>query len=572
MRSERQAREHVYHGDAVLNVFDQRRYLIPFRSLLLPHIFTDTLVIGGGVAGARAAIEASRHGSVIVVCKDKLEVSSTAAAQGGISAVVTEDDSLDEHVEDTLKAGAGLCDEPAVRVAVEGAPAEIERLIQWGMQFDRHADGSLALGREGGHGRSRILHSKGDATGWELARCLTERLRSCESLRVFEQCFALDLLTAPGNGRSDSRVLGAITHHPRYGLQLIWANATILAAGGAGQVYRETTNPKVATGDGLAMAFRAGAVIADVEFMQFHPTTLYIAGATRALITEAVRGEGAYLVDRSGRRFMHEYHAQAELAPRDIVSRSIIAQIARSDEPCVYLDVRHLDQSMFRTRFPGLVKLLRSFDLDPKVALIPVRPCAHYSIGGAWTDLDGRTSLPGLYACGECACNGFHGANRLASNSLLDGLVFGQRAGAAAQEMMKSSNGPANIISDIRIADSGELDIHDVRSSLRSAMWRNVGIERVGSKLNDAVQMFDFWGRYTLDKIFDEPNGWVTQNMITVAALMTRAAAWRNETRGVHWRLDYPQTDPALASHAMWTVGSEQPTLQPVVSTLGANA
>jgi L-aspartate oxidase len=547
----------------VLNVFDQRRYLIPFRSLLLPHIITDTLVIGGGVAGARAAVEASRHGSVIVVSKDKLEISSTAAAQGGIAAVMAAGDSFDEHVNDTMAAGAGLCNEPAVRAAIEEAPAEIERLITWGMRFDRNASGEIAYGREGGHSRNRILHSDGDATGAELARCLADQLRKSEQLRIFEHCFVLDLLTAPGNGRSDSRVLGAITHHPRYGLQLIWAKATILAAGGAGQVYRETTNPKVATGDGLAMAYRAGAVIADVEFMQFHPTTLYIAGATRALITEAVRGEGAYLVDRNGRRFMPEYHEQAELAPRDIVSRAIIDQIARTGEPCVYLDARHLDHKTFAARFPSLVNLLRGFDLSPGMSLIPVRPCAHYAIGGAWTDLEGRTSLPGLYACGESACNGLHGANRLASNSLLDGLVFGRRAGAACKEMMNAPTGPINIISDIRIADTGELDVHDVRSSLRSAMWRNVGIERTGSKLADAVDMFDFWGRYTLDKIFDEPNGWATQNMLTVAALMTRAASWRRETRGVHWRLDYPASETALAAHALWSIGADQPSLRP---------
>ncbi len=550
----------------MLNVFEQRRYLIPFRSLLLPHIITDTLVIGGGVAGARAALEASRHGSVIIVTKDKLEISSTSMAQGGIAAVLVDGDSFDEHVRDTLRAGGGLCDEPAVRVAVEEAPAEIARLVEWGMRFDRDEHGEFAYGREGGHSRNRILHSDGDSTGAELARCLAAQLRTCEHLRVFEHCFALDLLTAPGNGRGDSRVLGAITHHPRYGLQLIWAKATILATGGAGQVYRETTNPKVATGDGLAMAYRAGAVIADVEFMQFHPTTLYIAGATRALVTEAVRGEGAYLVDRHGRRFMTEYHELAELAPRDVVSRAIISEIARTGEPCVYLDARHIDANTFAARFPSLVKLLRGFDLSPATNLIPVRPCAHYFIGGAWTDLDGRTSLPGLYACGESACNGLHGANRLASNSLLEGLVFGRRAGAACAEMMDAPTGPTNIISDIPIAVTGELDIHDVGQSLRSAMWRNVGIERTGGKLADAVDMFDFWARYTLDKIFDSPVGWTTQNMLTVGALITRAAAWRNETRGVHWRLDHPGADPALAVHALWSIGDEQPSLRPAMT------
>ena len=537
-----------------------RRYLIPFRTLLLPHVFTDTLVIGGGVAGLRAAIEAASRGDVIVAAKESLEVSNTAWAQGGIAAVVADDDRPDDHVADTLDAGAGLCDEAAVRTLVEEGPDCIRELIDWGMRLDRDGAGRIVLGREGGHRRSRIVHTDGDATGRELIRCLRERARTLANVRLFERCFALDLLTAEGEGgRSDHRVLGAITWHPRFGLQIIWAKATILASGGAGQAYRETTNPRVATGDGLAMAWRAGADLADLEFMQFHPTTLYVAGAARSLISEAVRGEGARLVDREGRPFMATYSEMAELAPRDVVSRAIADHLARTRQPHVCLDCRHFAPGRFTERFPGLAAMLAKFDLDPERDLIPVHPAAHYTVGGVWTDLHGRTALPGLLACGEVACTGLHGANRLASNSLLEGLVYGRRAGAAASADRERLGGPVQIISDIRISQHGELDLADVRSSLRSAMWRNVGIERTGGKLADVVDMFDFWGRYTMDKIFDDPGGWETQNLLTVGALMTRAAAWREESRGTHFRLDHPRPSEALRVHARWRMDHDGP-------------
>jgi L-aspartate oxidase len=556
------------YNPPMFDVFRDRRYLIPFRSLLLPHIFTDTLVIGSGVAGLRAAIEASTHGDVIVLAKDALDLSSTTWAQGGIAVVLGSEDSFDEHVEDTMSAGAGLCETDAVRALVEDAPPRIQELLHWGMRIDRSPDGSPALGREGGHRVHRIVHADGDATGRELTRCMLARARACDNVRLFDQCFVLDLLSADGNGgsggRGEPRVLGAITHHPRYGLQIIWAKATILASGGAGQVFRETSNPRVATGDGLAMAWRAGAALADLEFTQFHPTTLYIAGASRSLITEAVRGEGAHLVDRQGKRFMPAYHPMAELAPRDIVSRAIADHIARTQQACVYLDLRHLGAERIRERFPSLVKLLRGFELDPAQHVIPVHPAAHYTVGGVLTDLDGRTSIPGLYACGETASNGVHGANRLASNSLLEGLVFGRRAGRASEEMRESPRGPAQIISDIRLSDHGELDLNDVRSSLRSAMWRNVGIERSGAKIADVIDMFGFWGRYMLDKIFDTPDGWEVQNLLTVGLLMTRAAAWRTETRGTHCRLDHPDSDDRFLVHAIWTHNADSPTLRPV--------
>ncbi len=552
-------------------ILSARRYLIPFRGTLLPQIFTDTLVVGTGVAGLRAALAAAQHGDVILLCKRAYDESSTNWAQGGVAAVVNADDSVDAHRSDTLTAGADFCDDRAVCTLVENGPRVMGELEHWGMQFDRGKNGDVELGLEGGHSAARILHSNGDATGKELVRCLWRRVNSTPAIRVFDSCFALDLLTpaeAPG-----SPCMGAITHHHRYGLQMIWARATILATGGSGMLWRETTNPPVATGDGLAMAFRAGAQIADLAFMQFHPTALYVAGASRALISEAVRGEGASLIDRNGSRFMQSRHERAELAPRDVVSRGIMARLAETGETYVHLDARGIRN--FAERFPGIATVLEKFELDPATDLIPVRPAAHYMIGGVRTDLDGRTNVPGLYCAGESSCSGVNGANRLASNSLLEGLVFGERAGLACVEMRDTANAwgvtapssPMQIVSSIPDSDRGMLDLEDVRSSLRSAMWRNAGIERTGSRLRDATEMFDFWSRYTLDKIFDDPAGWETQNLLLIGALITRSALWREESRGCHARADFPETSDAFHAHDLWRRGDSEPTLQPVDST-----
>lgn len=335
-------------------------------------------------------------------------------------------------------------------------------------------------------------------------------------------------------------------------------------------LWRETTNPPVATGDGLAMAYRAGATLADLAFMQFHPTALYIAGASRALISEAVRGEGAVLVDRDGCRFMEGVHERADLAPRDVVSRAISDQMEQTGQTCVYLDARSI--TGFSGRFPGIAKLLKQFEIDPTRDLIPIRPAAHYTVGGVRTDLDGRTSLPGLYSAGECASTGVNGANRLASNSLLEGLVFGRRAGRVCEEMRSSGNAwgvstppaPMQIVSTIPDSDRGELDLDDVRSSLRSVMWRNVGIVRASARLSDVTEMFDFWSRYVLDKIFDEPRGWETQNMLLIGALVTRSALWRKESRGCHARTDSPEPSSSFRAHDLWRRGEEEPTLEPV--------
>ena len=552
-------------------VFDNHRYLIPFRSALLPQVFTDVLVIGSGAAGLTAAIEASQHSEVILISKGELDASNTAWAQGGIAAVLHPEDSTESHTQDTLTAGAGLCDEPTVRRVVNHGAGAIERLLSWGLRAD-HSGNSINLAREGGHSARRILHCDGDATGRELERCLIARTRGSHTVRLFDHCFSLDLIT-PGDAPG-SPCMGAITFHPKFGLQVIWARATILASGGSGVVWRETSNPPVATADGSAMAYRAGASLADLAFMQFHSTTLYVAGAQRKLISEAVRGEGALLLDESHRRFMPDVHELAELAPRDIVSRAIHDTVSRQDASHVFLDARPVKN--FAHRFPGIAADLAQYEIDPAKDLIPVNPAAHYAIGGVWVDQAGRSDVPGLYAVGEAACTGLHGANRLASNSLLEAVVLGAAAGCACEEMRSDTSanawstrprlGPASIISDIPLSVHGELDLTDVRSSLRSTMWRNVAIQRAGAKLEDVQDMFDFWARYTFDKIFDDPSGWETQNMLLAGALVTRSAAWRAESRGCHARTDFPEPDDAFRVHDLWRRKNESPVSLPVLT------
>lgn len=517
----------------------RRRYLTNFDVNRLPHLFTDVLVVGSGIAGLRAAIAAAEHADVLLVTKDKVEQSATWHAQGGIAVATAPADSCERHAHDTLAVAGGLAHEQIVQEVVSEAPGQIDELRRWGACFDRTGQ-ALALGREGAHTAARVIHANGDATGREIVRVLLKQARASPRIRIFEECFVIDLLTHGG------QAVGVVTFHPKYGHQMFWAATTVLATGGVGRVYRETTNPAVATGDGLGLAFRAGAVLRDLELIQFHPTTLYVAGAARALISEAVRGEGAYLVHRDGRRFMHEYDQRGELAPRDIVCRAISTEMKHEGMPNVYLDLRHLPPGMFADRFPTIHGLCRDFDLDPEHDLIPVRPSAHYAIGGVLTDARSRTTIPGLLACGEVACTGLHGANRLASNSLLEGLVFGKRAGQLAADRAATTrriDHPPMLSHLLPQSPRTPLDVADVLHSLQSVMSRNVAVERSADRLRETVEIIEFWSRYVMDKVFDTPGEWETQNVLTVAMCVATAAAARCESRGVHYRSDFPQPD-----------------------------
>ncbi|MGD1276532.1 MAG: L-aspartate oxidase [Tepidisphaeraceae bacterium] len=550
----------------------QRRYLVPFKASRLPQQMADVLVIGGGVAGLRSAIAAAEAGAdVLILTKDTIDQSNTWYAQGGIAAVLQPADSVESHVKDTLLCGAGLCNEQAVRIVIEEGPQRVLELLSWGAHFDKKTGNAydLSFGLEGGHSFARIIHAAGDATGKELAQTLINAVRGRESIRVSEMSFAIDLLTDQG------QCVGALALI-KGEVNLIWAKRTILASGGAGQLYRESTNPKIATADGQAMAYRAGTTLADMEMVQFHPTTLYVAGASRTLITEAVRGEGAYLVDRHGRRFMRDYHPSGELAPRDVVSRAIVEQIRKTNFSHVYLDVRHLPVEPFKKRFPQLAQLLAQFDIDPSRDLIPIHPATHYMIGGVDCDTVGRTSLSGLYAAGEAGCSGLHGANRLASNSLLEGLAFGARAGADAARwaMANEVKFPHHLEHQIPPSAKTELDLTDVKSSLRSVMWRNVGIERTGDRLAETREIIAFWSRYVMDKTFspaggaeDAVAGWELQNMLTVCFLITTAAYTRAESRGAHYRLDFPEVDDNhWRMHLLWRRPMDTPIPKPIDS------
>jgi L-aspartate oxidase len=517
---------------------DARRFLLRFDSADLPHRFVDVLVIGSGVAGLRAALAAAEHGSVLLVSKEALRESNTQYAQGGVAVVFEPPDSLESHITDTLTVGQGLCDPAVVETVVREGPARIRELIAGGAHFDAER-GVLKLTREGGHAHARIIHAQGDATGAEIEHTLLQLVAASSRIHCLEHTFVVDLLTEGGE------CLGAVLSNQVQGIALVWAKHTILASGGCGQVYRETTNPDVATGDGLAMAYRAGAALQDMEFVQFHPTTLYIAGASRWLISETVRGEGGHLVNDRGERFMPRYHPDAELAPRDVVARSILAEMQATGATNVYLDIRHLDPTRVRARFPGIARVCEQFEVDITRDLIPVRPSAHYMIGGVRADLEGHTALRRLWACGECACSGLHGANRLGSNSLLEGLVFGFRAGHGAGQAAASlpESRPRSIRSHMLVTREEELDLRDLANSLKSLLWRRVGIQRNEELLAEAEKNIDFWCRYVIAREFHFRGGWELQNMLTVAKLITVAARRRQESRGVHFRSDFPALD-----------------------------
>lgn len=543
------------------------RYLVPFHPKRHPHFFTDVLIIGGGLAGLRTSLAVDPRCQVILLCKNGLENSNSVHAQGGIAAVWDKSDSMTQHIEDTLAAGGNICTRSVVEHVVKHGPEEIRKLIGFGTNFDRNADGELLLGREGGHRSDRILHANGDSTGRELIRSLIAEVRRRPNIRIWENTFALDLLTTDIKtadrtcGTAELPICrGAIVYWKKHDeKELIWAKQTILASGGIGQLYRETTNPEVATGDGIAMAYRAGAAIQDMEFIQFHPTVLYIAGSSRSLISEAMRGEGALLVDRKGYRFMPDYDERAELAPRDVVSKSIVRQMEKTNSPNVYLDLTHKPAEFLYRRFPGIAATCRQFGIDIAKDRIPVRPGVHYLMGGATADRDGRTSLAGLWAVGEVSRTGLHGANRLASNSLLEALVFGESAGRLASECVKSMNDDyrAEVIGNWPLEQTAGrtvytetentppvsrssplIDMTDIRNSLKSLMWRKAGVVRNEEGLRSALEDVKQWSGYVLAQQFQSQEGWEIQNMLTAARLILEAALARKETCGAHTRSD----------------------------------
>lgn len=527
------------------------RFLTPFDSRHVPTYRFDLLVLGGGVGGAFAALCAAERGlSVAVITKAGVREGNTRYAQGGLAAVLGKEDSFESHIADTLRVGRGLCDRETVDRIVRSAPAAVERLVGIGTEFDRGPDGDWSRSREGGHSFPRVIHAHGDATGVEIQRALSEALRSDERITTFSETFAIDLLSA-----NCGRVTGVLAQTGRGELVAFCASNVLLGTGGAGQVYRETTNPPVATGDGVAMALRAGATIRDLEFVQFHPTCLYIAGAARALISEIVRGHGGWLVDKSGARFMPDAHPDAELAPRDVVSRAVFRRMIETGDTNVYLDLSKVDGDP-HTLFPGISRVCRVFGMDIASDPIPVRPGAHYFVGGISTDGEGRTSLPGLWAVGECASTGLHGANRMGSNSLLEGLVMGMRAGHAVTEDVPPPP-PVGAFHGgqprRRYAKDPVLDINieDLTYSLKSMMWRQMGVERDEAGMREALDKITFWMRVVEDLAEPERRAWVLMNMFSVARVATISALAREESRGVHYRVDYPETAAEPARHTL---------------------
>ncbi len=520
----------IAHFPPLLQGFDLRS---------MPVLRTDVLVIGGGIAGSSAALHAADAGAeVLMLTKSPFSETNTSWAQGGIAAAQRADDSLDLHILDTLKVGIGLSDRTVTRAVVAGARDALAWLQQLGANFDREG-GELALSREGGHTRHRVIHAGGDCTGAEIQRALLAAVQRHPRITLRSPAFVRDLVVASG------RCCGAIVDVD--GAELaVEAGSAVVATGGAGQIYRETTNPTGASGDGHALCFRAGARIADCEFVQFHPTTLYIAGASRFLISEVVRGAGAVLRDRNGTAFMQGAHPMADLAPRDVTSRWILDRMVATGDTNVYLDLRQVDGDPVK-RFPSIAKICSAFDLDLRTDLIPVRPGAHYMVGGAVTDLDGRTSVPGLFAAGEVASTGLHGANRLASNSLLEGAVLGKQAGIASAALARthSSQLPRTATGAPMVENPPRLQLDDLLYSLKSLMWRQVGLRRTAEGLADAQARIAYWHHYLQRAATPDRRVLELSNMLTVAALVTEGACLRAESRGTHYRDDRPARDDA---------------------------
>jgi L-aspartate oxidase len=507
---------------------------------------TDFIVLGSGVAGLRAAIALSGAGGrVTVLTKDKASESNTEYAQGGVAVVLSDDDNAELHEGDTLVAGAGLCDEQAVETLVTEGTKYIKELIEWGTEFDREG-GKLVFTREAAHSRRRILHAHGDSTGSEFVRSLMARAAVEANISLLPFAATVGLIM------NDGRCVGVEYLDPILrARRSIYARAVLLCTGGAGQLYLHTTNPAVATGDGMAMAYLAGADLADMEFIQFHPTALSLEGAPRFLLSEAMRGEGGVLRNREGERFMGRYDERLELAPRDIVSRSIVSEMRRTGSRNVFLDMTALDGEFLKTRFPKIAETCAAYGLDITADMLPVSPASHYCMGGVRTDLHGRSTLPGLYAAGEVSCTGVHGANRLASNSLLEGLVFGARAGKAAAEDSFGVEVP-NLKSTPDAAGSAESGVTvstAVKKRVKRVMWERVGIIRDKASLERAIAEFEQIAAARLSTS--------SRNFVTLALLVSRAALWRKESRGGHFRSDHPEPIESWRVHSIQKVGSD---------------
>ncbi len=505
---------------------------------------TDFIVIGSGVAGLRAAIELAKTGAqVTVLTKDKTSESNTEYAQGGVAVVLSDDDNAELHEEDTLFAGAGLCDEKAVETLVVEGTKYIQQLIEWGTEFDREG-GKLVFTKEAAHSRRRILHAHGDSTGKEIVRALIARARAEKTILLMPFANTEGLLV------QDERCVGVSFLDPILRAKReIFARAVILCTGGAGQLFQHTTNPPVATGDGMAMSYFAGAEMADMEFVQFHPTALNLENAPRFLLSEAMRGEGGILRNASGERFMRRYDESLELAPRDVVSRSIVSEMRRTGTRTVYLDMTDLDEDFLKNRFPKIYETCRFYGLNIAEDFLPVSPASHYCMGGVRTDLHGRTTLQGLYAAGEVACTGVHGANRLASNSLLEGLVFGARAGKAAVADKSEVQSLKSEVQSSKTKDQPLSIATAVRKRVKRVMWERVGIVRDAESLRRALKEFEQISKANL--------GTLSRNFVTVATLITKAALWREESRGGHFRSDCPERKENWEIHSIQKSGEE---------------
>jgi len=507
---------------------------------------TDFIVVGAGIAGLRASVGLASAGCVLCLAKREVTESNTQYAQGGIAAALSDDDEVSLHLDDTLKAGDGLCNAEAARILVEEGPARIEELIEWGTEFDR-TGAKIAFTREGAHSRSRVLHAHGDSTGREIGRALYLKAKALKLIAFREFEFTTEIVL------QDGRAVGVRVLDKDGQQHEIRASSVLLATGGLGQVYSDTTNPQVATGDGVAMAFRAGAEISDMEFVQFHPTALYLKNAPRFLLSEALRGEGGYLRNLELQRFMHKYHEMAELAPRDVVARAIAheLEITRHPDAVVYLDLTHLNSETVRKRFPTIYATCMQYNIDIAEELIPIRPAAHYAMGGVRTDLDGRTSVPGLYAAGEVACTGVHGANRLASNSLLEGLVYGARAAQSMRSVLQSPQALVAASPKAGAASNGNSgEIEKFIQKIQSKMWQHVAVVRDGKMLRQVVADLTAM-QPQLPKSADR-RAHEAANILQTGLLIARSALAREESRGAHYRLDFPlKNDRKFNKHSV---------------------